>query len=189
MLATPRYNGSKKSVLARLFKDGNLPQEVKVDGGESGLNQSPETPEKMRSLGKKETERERFTVCSQSKSTCHFQLSNMTHTSTYKTRGSMAAITNSSHRNTIVSVAHPPHCPLFLFRVNKAESVSRDNGESHQGCKLSLVIVTHVVARLVSVSVILLSYSEQVVYVCVICITCTTLTQQLTVWRIIRNKP
>lgn len=188
MLATPRYNGSKKSVLARLFKDGNLPQEVKVDGGESGLNQSPETPEKMRSLGKKETERERFTVCSQSKSTCHFQLSNMTHTSTYKTRGPMAAITNSSHRNTIVSVAHPPHCPPHC-PLNKAESVSRDNGESHQGCKLSLVIVTHVVARLVSVSVILLSYSEQVVYVCVICITCTTLTQQLTVWRIIQNKP
>lgn len=158
-------------MLARLFKEGNLPQEVKVDGGESGLNQSPETPEKMRSLGKKETERESFTMCSQSKSKCHFQLSNMTHTSMYKTGvGPMATITNGSHRNKIVSVAHPPHCPLFLFRVNKVESVSRDNGESHQGCKLSLVIVTHVVATLVSVSVILLSYSEQAVcslHVCV----------------------
>lgn len=66
MLAAPRYNGSKKSVLARLFKDGNLPQEVKVDGGESGLNQSPETPEKMRSLGKKETEREKGSPCAHS---------------------------------------------------------------------------------------------------------------------------
>lgn len=146
-------------------------------------------PQKKWEALAKRRQREKGSPCAQSKSTCHFQLSNMTHTSTYKTRGPMAAITNSSHRNTIVSVAHPPHCPLFLFRVNKAESVSRDNGESHQGCKLSLVIVTHVVARLVSVSVILLSYSEQVVYVCVICITCTTLTQQLTVWRIIQNKP
>lgn len=34
----------------------NLPQEVKVDGGELGLNQSPQTPEEMRCL---DTERER----------------------------------------------------------------------------------------------------------------------------------
>lgn len=34
----------------------NIPQEVKVDGGELGLNQSPETPEEMRCLDEEETE-------------------------------------------------------------------------------------------------------------------------------------
>lgn len=33
-----------------------IPQEVKVDGGELGLNQRPETPEEMRSLAGKEVE-------------------------------------------------------------------------------------------------------------------------------------
>lgn len=34
----------------------DLPQEVKVDGGELGLNQSPETPEEMRRLDTEEEE-------------------------------------------------------------------------------------------------------------------------------------
>lgn len=33
-----------------LFQDGNIPQEVEVNGGEFGLYQSPETPEEMRCL-------------------------------------------------------------------------------------------------------------------------------------------
>lgn len=34
----------------------DIPQEVKVDGGELGLNQRPETPEEMRCLDREEKE-------------------------------------------------------------------------------------------------------------------------------------
>ncbi len=34
----------------------DIPQEVEVDGGELGLNQSPETPEEMRCLDTEEKE-------------------------------------------------------------------------------------------------------------------------------------
>lgn len=37
-------------MLVSLCQDSNILQEVKVDGGEFGLNQSPETPEEMRCL-------------------------------------------------------------------------------------------------------------------------------------------
>lgn len=36
--------------------DDNLPQKVKVNGGELGLNQSPETPEEMRNLDNEKKE-------------------------------------------------------------------------------------------------------------------------------------
>lgn len=55
------------------FQDGNIPQEVKVDGGDLGLNQSPETPEEMRCLDteeKENTETQRISVYSLSKSKC-----------------------------------------------------------------------------------------------------------------------
>lgn len=46
---------------ASLFQSGNSPQEVKIDGGELGLNQSPETPEEMRCLTKEERGRAKNT--------------------------------------------------------------------------------------------------------------------------------
>lgn len=55
----------------------DIPQEVKVDGGKLGLNQSPETPEEMRCLDTEEeeennTETQRISMYSLSKSKCRF---------------------------------------------------------------------------------------------------------------------
>lgn len=45
---------------ANLFTHAHLPQEVKIDGGVFGLDESPETPKEVRSLERKQM---RYQMC------------------------------------------------------------------------------------------------------------------------------
>lgn len=125
-----------KECLLVLFQDDNIPQEVKVDGGELGLNQSPETPEEMRRL---DTEGREWTTGRHNglACTCCLKVNVVSNYPTQLTwactKPAVALWLHSWHRNTIASLAHPPHCPLFHLTVNKAECISGESAESHKG--------------------------------------------------------
>lgn len=115
----------QNSIVAGLFQDGNLPQKVKVNGGEVGLNQSPETPDEMRRLdtgreSNRQTHRIKMDSLPGSKGRVSNYPTHLTRACTelaealWQLQQKADKENNRPHR-----LAHPPHCHLFLLTVNK----------------------------------------------------------------------